>query len=127
MAKKTIERATPHVCSGCQGPVQVRRPSKTGEHWCPKSECQAAKQRFYRARGKLPNQDVDALQRQFISDLAHRERVTCGQCGLPNALPGWAHRSEAGSQTPCYGVGAQGRGLGGGWLDLVHPELVDSP
>lgn len=108
-------------CDNCSAPVAVRRPSASGKHFCKRSKCQTAKQRFYRERGNL---DTQALIGKLVSDLAAGRRVYCDKCGLKNALPGWGHRNGPNSLTPCYGVGSLGAGLPKGMLDSIHPELA---
>lgn len=110
---------TPHACSNCQAPVQVRRPSKDGHHWCKQTLCQTAKQRHYRT---ARNTEGDNLILQLVTSLAHLERTACG-CGLQNALPGWAHRDPSNPNQPCYRSGSAGPGLPQGMLDAIHPEL----
>lgn len=112
---------SPNACDNCGGPVLVRRPSKSGKHFCKASKCQTAKQRFYREAGQTDSVD---LARQLVHDVANLARKTCPGCGLENAVPGWAHRDAPGSSRPCYASGGLGPGLPSGYLDAVHPELV---
>lgn len=113
-------------CTNCTNPVAERRPSTSGTHWCKRPECQAAKQKFYRNRkAEEAERLATPIRLQLLNDVIRRERVVCSLCGLENALPGWAHRDRtAGGLTPCYGTGRQGPGLGTGYLDVIHPELV---
>lgn len=114
------------TCTNCQGPVAVRRPSASGAHFCNAKTCKAAKVRFYRNRvAEEAELEGNPLRIQLVRDLCELERVECHGCGLPNALPGWAHRSGDGLN-PCFAVGNKGRALGPGYLDAIHPERVPS-
>lgn len=107
-----------NACANCADPVKARRPSRSGKHFCSKSACQTAKQRFYREKGQVgPTLTLLAL----IRDLASLERSPC-VCGLPDALPGWAHRDAPGSSTPCYRSGSKGAQLPDHALDAIHPD-----
>lgn len=113
----------PNTCDNCGEAVAVRRPSKTGKHFCSrKDECQAAKQKFYRQLRTSPDQDVEEARLSLLFAAANRERIRCHQCGLENAVPGWAHRSAPGSNKPCLALGSGGAIVGAAWLDAVHPE-----
>ena len=99
-------------CSHCQGPVLIRRQSKTGRHYCTKTECQAAKQRFYyrmradtgfksaaaaeRERAELARRSAEARDLLFVDvirTLTREDRVVCPDCGRTDALPGYVHPS----------------------------------
>lgn len=112
-------------CSGCGGPVPARRRSVSGDHYCKDSGCQALKQRRYRATRRAARlgepADVDQARFDFFVAVLGR-RVRCSSCDLEDAIPGYVHRGKDG--TPCFGVGSGGAGIGGRWLDSVHPGRV---
>ena len=116
--KKTVP------CTNCGGSVAVRRPSKSGNHYCTASPCQSAKQRFYRGR-KAEVAEVGATEErlQLVVDLASGRRAECPRCGLPDGLPGWAHGDTTGLAR-CFGLGPKGRAAGAAFLDAVHPSRV---
>lgn len=117
--------AIENPCTNCTSPVAQRRPSTSGTHWCNRTECQAAKQKFFRGRrADAADTNAHPLRLQLVADLAHKERTNC-ICGLKDALPGWYHRDATGLK-PCYAVGNQGKGLGPGYLDAIHPDRVPS-
>lgn len=110
-----------HPCSNCGNAVKARRPSQSGKHFCPRPQCQTAKQRFYRkAQNKAVKQTLLEVAAEFVRDLVQLERRECPGCGLPNAVPGWAHRDATGL-APCFAVGSQGSAIPE-LLDVVHPE-----
>jgi hypothetical protein len=98
---ETTEKTVP--CTSCQGPVRVRRPSLSGDHFCKEKECQAIKQRKYHRirRAEAARRAEEAAQVEsranrerlldLVDALAHAERVTCEACGRTDALPGYAH------------------------------------
>lgn len=88
-------------CSNCQAPVKRRRPSLTGQHFCPKKKCQQAKHRFYHRRRADGAADLESKlkkthQKQlanFVGAVAHAERYDCGTCGRAGAIPRYSHPS----------------------------------
>lgn len=108
----TIKEPDPitYECSFCRGPVQSRRPSQTGRHYCSKPGCQAAKQRFYRSertrtghknaadreaeKAEIARRQAEARDDTFVAiirALAHQERVACPECKRTDALPNYIH------------------------------------
>ena len=138
----TDKVAPKHPCDGeyqdangmtvkCPNTVSTRRPSDTGTHWCSNPPCQAAKQRYFRAKARRDREAArSGSQRSavhaLIHDLLNLERKPCSGCGLPNSLPGWYHRSGPGAATPCYDQGSKGRDLPPGTLDVVWPERASA-
>lgn len=94
----------------CDDRVVATRPSKSGLHFCSrKSECQAAKQRaLHIARGGSAKLDLANGAIALLQAVLTVDRVKCWDCGLTNALPGYAHPDGEGGgcaslgQTP-YG------------------------
>jgi hypothetical protein len=105
-----VEIAATNPCSNCDAPVAIRRPSKTGRHYCQAMPCQAAKQRYYaRLRAEtgfksLADQEAEAAElarRQaeardelflaVIRAVVTNERVYCEECKRKDALPGYIH------------------------------------
>lgn len=89
-------RAVLH-CNHCQGPVQPRKPSQTGAHFCPAKECQKAKRKFYydRKSQEVVN-EVMRRRRVFYRAALHDPRVTCPSCGLVDAIDGFPHPGRGG-------------------------------
>lgn len=118
--------AKTNPCSNCGSPVPARRTSQSGYHWCRKPECQAQKQAKLRAARRLEGQTGQPYSFQtslafFIKAAVHSPRRACDQCGLEDAVNGYAHRTADGSSI-CQGTGALGSELGAFWIDLIHPE-----
>lgn len=111
----------PNACDNCGDPVQVRRPSKTGKHFCKKTPCQTAKHRHYREAVTV---DAKAELADFVRDALHGRRTSCDYCGLEDAIPGWVHRTPGDPGKPCFGAGARGSQVPGVVIDAVHPELA---
>lgn len=137
MTKPSSDRLTPYDCSNCGDPVQARRPSQNGDHFCTKRECVNAKQKLYYNRRKKARlaaaehvatiDDVDQERRAFVEVAIHRPRIECPVCGLPDGVGGWVHRdARKPMQAGCSGLGGNGKNLGLPWLDAVHPDLVSS-
>lgn len=128
MAYQKTTRPT-HPCSNtdCANEVRPRRPSTTGDHWCSNRECQAKKQKQLRARRRRENLSSGPVEDEKVSLVRaalHIPRRVCTQCGLENAVSGFAHRAGPGLNGICQGTGGQGRAAGQFWLDLIHPELA---
>lgn len=108
------------TCSSCRGPVKVRRPSHSGEHYCARPDCQAAKQRSYRQRRSADKARLDEMKIQVkegdmltvVSRIAKGEspsrdlredylleamflvragRQPCASCGRDDAVAGLPH------------------------------------
>lgn len=107
-------------CTSCRGLVKVRRPSRSGEHYCAKADCQAAKQRSYRERrsadkarldemniavkegdmltivnrvahGESPSRDVREAYILEALFLVRAGRQPCASCGREDAVAGLPH------------------------------------
>jgi hypothetical protein len=121
---------TYNECHNCKAEVAVRKPTQSGASFCARSECQAAKQRFFRQRKKAGEtgnsfSDVGQCVQAYVRDALHEPRVLCRQCGLENAVHGWLHRNARTPEVPCDGVGSGGRRiLPVAWFDIVHPGNV---
>ena len=117
-------------CSGdgCENRVRQTKPSISGKHYCRDVECVRQKAReAYRARvnrdveQKLATSVAEAMNLvDFLGAAANRPRVTCQNCGLVNALPGYSHRGPAGA--PCRGTGGPIPGVGVNHIDAVWPN-----
>lgn len=123
------DHLTPNTCSHCGAPVSVRRPSRSGLHYCSaKKDCQSAKQKAYRdLRKSEVAADVEAMRLELLRDALHGSRDHCHACGLENALVGWAHRSGPAAAKPCFALGNKGAAVGITWIDAIHPERAPQP
>lgn len=108
------------TCTACKGEVKVRRPSHSGEHYCPKPDCQAAKQRAYRQRRSADKARLDKMnldqregyllevvarmsrgetpfrdeRQSYVFEaalLAKQGRQPCASCGREDAVAGLPH------------------------------------
>lgn len=130
MARQKTDRPTA-ICSNpdCTSEVQPRRPSKSGDHWCSRTECQAAKQRQLRAKNRRDRAAQGPMEDEKVSLVRaalHLPRRKCPDCDLEDAVSGFIHRSAPGSSTPCFGTGGGGMAAGPAWIDLIHPERVSA-
>lgn len=120
--KKTDDIAPANRCSACGGVVLVRRPSKSGTHWCPKPECVRQKVRYYRVR-----QTDEAFKTAqevclaFFTEVAKGHFHLCGYCGQERAIPGWQHPAADWSRA-CTGSGKRGDGLPIEWIEALWPR-----
>ena len=97
-------------------------------HFCTQPECRKARNaKTYQdriARRKLEAEAAAATEAlnlvAFLGAVANRPRVTCQNCGLVNALPGYSHRGPAGA--PCRGTGGPIPGVGVNHIDAVWPN-----
>ena len=107
-------------CTECGGEVKVRRPSRSGEHYCAKPDCQAAKQRSYRQRRTADKTRLEEMKLEIhegnllriVERVAHGEspsrdaredyiiqalllvqvgRQPCASCGREDAIAGLPH------------------------------------
>lgn len=130
MAKPTLSPRPASPCNNCGRPVQPRRPSKHGVHFCSTPICQSAKVRFYRtkqvesasaAAGTQLEQwtqianNVTALLGSVIADA----RVTCPACGLIDAIEGFPHFGADADR--CFGTGGAGVVLTRAAVETVWP------
>lgn len=112
----SVDPIPPAECRQCGSPVQRRRPSLTGVHFCTRKECQAAKQRFYYRRrqegaateaAELERQKAETRDNLIIAVLAEAtaaETHGCAHCGRATVLPSFGHPSADWSE-PCPGGG----------------------
>jgi hypothetical protein len=120
----------PVACSNCGAPVQVRRPSLTGFHFCSKTECVRAKARLHyqkrrdygvrTAANEAAIRDDKVIELMFA--LAHAARVSC-ECGRADALPGYPHPTP-GWTAPCFELGDKDRlptGFGDRIMKTIFP------
>lgn len=123
MPRKTYQprqhRTAP--CSHCQGPVKITKPSSSGHHFCREPECQAAKSKtYYRARATQAAAGEKYNILMLVHAIAHRPRRQCPQCGLVNALPGYAHPDQTGSACQELGSAKMG-GLANEFVESLWP------
>lgn len=135
MAKKTEPKDLfpPMACTGCGEPVQQRRPSQTGWHFCSARACANLKQKMYRAR-RMNEKTSAAVANattatvQLIQHLIGPDPFkTCSGCGATRVLTGWVHRTLGDAEKPCYAAGTVGRALATGHsfiLDAAMPHLA---
>lgn len=109
-----------HDCSNCGDAVQVRRPSKSGKHFCPRPVCQAAKQRFHyrdrlerlaREEAGIPTHEqvIEGLRLALFTALVEERYLTdgCPKCGQTPALQDWIHPTPGWTKV-CFGTGIAG-------------------
>jgi hypothetical protein len=130
--------ATPTApCAACGDPVQIRRPSLSGAHFCSRPGCAKAKHRFYYQRRRDDGARREELARQdaeqerdrhivaLVYALAHAEKVTCADCGRTDALSGYAHLDQQGEG--CAGTKVDGvkwpSGLGSELARVIWPPV----
>lgn len=135
MAKKKTEKEPfpPVPCTNCGGPVQQRRPSKTGWHFCSAQACVNAKQKMYRdARVEAKTSEAmvstATATAVLLGDLVKPDPFkTCSGCGAERVLKGWAHRANGSPDQPCFAAGSLGQDLGANraiFLDTIMPHLT---
>lgn len=125
MSRPAFECSNPE----CSNPVKPRRPSKTGNHWCPEAACQAMKQRQLRAARRnesLGRGGVEDERMKLVHAALHLPRRKCDECGLEDAVNGFLHRAAPGAREICEGTGGGGRAAGPAWIDLIHPDRANA-
>lgn len=134
MPRKEKPEPLPSVpCTNCQAPVQQRKPSATGLHFCQRRPCVNAKQKKYRelraqtATEDAANQTIDGFALLVTHLVGPDPYKTCSTCGAQKVLAGWGHRRLGQADAPCFGAGSAGKELGVRsieLLDIVMPHLT---
>jgi len=122
--------------------VLVRRPSKSGLHFCSKPKCQNKKVAMLRelrireqkrAAGELVQSESELRDQAilaFVAAVLDPRRTSCNHCGATGVLPGWSHRRADVPMQPCANSGPRSNELGNLGVpltDLVMPHLAPKP
>lgn len=110
-------------CTECKGEVRVRRPSRSGEHYCAKPECQAAKQRSYRQRRATEQARIKELNLNIAEGnlLTIVGRIAAGQPASKDPRESYiieAMFAAAAGRQPCASCGREDAVAG-----LPHPTI----
>jgi hypothetical protein len=95
-------RKPPVECSECGDEMHRTRKSATGEYFCSKPACQAARRSAYYKANAIPAKHRDEHKKSlrngaaFLSEALWGERIVCFECGLKNAIPGYGHFDKLG-------------------------------